>query len=172
MPPLHLIPSVFSCTFEVNCLHKIATMNRLLIVCVVLIMTACSGGDASDNKSNSTGAQAGPDGMKPIELNDGKRWKADEEMIHRVADMQEMLEVQRAAEKIDQAAVARDLDRHISKFIESCTMTGQGHEELHKWLEAYMRLIVDLSNTDSEAKKKEIMGEMIEMLKIFGEYFE
>lgn len=161
-------------------------MTRAIICCAIFLVTACSAGDASENSSDKTSKLTETEStapatastntahkdMMPIQLNDGKPWKADEEMIQRVAEMRKELEENISAEQIDQAALAQSLDHHTGKFVESCTMKGQGHEELHKWLEPYMGLIKELHNAESNDEAKEIMDEMQAMLKAFGEYFE
>lgn len=161
-------------------------MNRLLMGCSLILMTACSGGEAEKTSSANQGQQAKSENasqttspsntsrgvMKRLELNDGKPWKADEEMIERVAAMEGVLAENGAVEKIDQVSLAEALDHHTGKLIASCTMKGQGHEELHKWLEPYMALIKDLHNAKSDDEAKEIAGELQTMLNVFGEYFE
>jgi uncharacterized lipoprotein NlpE involved in copper resistance len=65
-----------------------------------------------------------------IELNNGQKWKVNAEMIPYVQDAEKALN---DYDIENYAALATQLTEENQSLINSCTMDGKSHEELHKW---------------------------------------
>ena len=66
-------------------------------------------------------------------------------------------------------ALSESLMEDINQLTANCTMTGQAHDELHKWLLPYIDLVDELEKTkDKESQHDRIVSSF----KTFNEYFE
>ena len=64
-----------------------------------------------------------------------------------------------------------DLKNQNNSLIKSCTMKGESHDELHKWLHPHMGLIKELSNADDLKEAETKVAEIKESFKIYKNYF-
>jgi hypothetical protein len=69
-------------------------------------------------------------------------------------------------------ALSADLEHHTKSVISSCTMSGQAHDELHKWLLPFIDLRKKLNGITEVAEGEAIADELITELAIFNTYFE
>ncbi len=61
---------------------------------------------------------------------------------------------------------------NLSHLTASCTMTGQSHDELHKWLLPFFDLNSDLSKTENTNDGSKIVEDLQYELFVFNLYFE
>src|SRR5690554_5471571 len=76
-----------------------------------------------------------------IELDNGAKWKVNEEMIPFVHNAEAILGQYKGG---DYKKLAEQLANENKKLINSCTMKGKSHDELHKWLHPHLELVKDL----------------------------
>jgi len=107
-----------------------------------------------------------------IELNNGEKWKADPEMIDHVEVMQIVLNDLSPEGLGDYYAAAEVLDAELAELIKSCTMKGQGHDELHKWLLPVMQKVEALGKTEDPKMAEVLVEELEQAMGEFHEYFE
>jgi hypothetical protein len=71
----------------------------------------------------------------------------------------------------DYKVLAKNIDKNIDLLVSSCTMKGQSHDELHKWLVPF----IDLSKEFSESKTEQEFAANLEKIKVsfvtFNTYF-
>jgi len=85
-----------------------------------------------------------------ISLNDGEKWKVNEEMLPHINKSEAIFN---SFEGDDYEKLSKDMMTHTNKLIQSCTMDGKSHDELHKWLHPHLELIKALGNKEEGAEK-------------------
>jgi len=68
--------------------------------------------------------------------------------------------------------LSTDLARHTKLVISSCTMKGQAHDELHKWLLPFIDLRKELNGITEISEGQDIVNRLNEELVVFDTYFE
>lgn len=110
------------------------------------------------------------DENEAIVLNEGQKWKVDADMLAIIRSMES--EINNYTDTIDFEQLSLLLSQGVDSLTTNCTMTGQAHDELHKWLLPY----IDLVNETKKASKKEEQTEVMEKLRTsfgtFNMYFE
>lgn len=85
-----------------------------------------------------------------IELNNGEKWKVNEEMKPFVSKGEELVNTYIQTNGTDYKLLAEEIKSENSKLIKSCTMKGKSHDELHKWLLPHLEIVKTLeAETDS-----------------------
>lgn len=109
---------------------------------------------------------------KELGLNDGQKWKINPEMMVHLDDMKSQVSTFDAASKKDYAALGESLSANINLLTSSCTMTGESHDELHKWLHPYIELVGELSEAKDDASAKVVFGKIQKSIATFNQFFE
>ena len=105
---------------------------------------------------------------KTIQLNDGKKWKVDDEMMVHIRNMEKEV-VSLDKEKPENYKVAAgNLKKNLDLLTSNCTMNGQAHDELHIWLLPFIELVEDFSKD----KSNENLAKIQESFTTFNQYFE
>lgn len=107
-----------------------------------------------------------------LELNNGERWIVNEEMKPPVLKGEEVVKEYILREKDDYKALATDLKDFNNAVIESCTMEGKSHEELHKWLHPHIELVLSLEIADDQDKAQELISELNKSYETYHQYFQ
>lgn len=141
-------------------------MKRIFLVVIVAftILSGCHPGSVNDKDSVTS------DNVYNIELINNEKWLVVEEMMTHIKNMNK--EVYDFNPQDSYSDLASSLKDHIALLTSNCTMTGQGHDELHKWLLPYIDLVDDLSNASSEADKEYCYLEIKKSFEEFNKYFE
>ena len=107
-----------------------------------------------------------------IELNDGEKWLINQEMQPFLDKEQNLISeyIQNASD--DYLTLAEQLEVENNNLIKSCTMKGQSHDELHKWLHPHMELIAQLKSAGDEHEAEELISKLQSSFSIFNEYFQ
>lgn len=111
------------------------------------------------------------DAEGPIELNDGEKWKVNEEMKPHVAAAEEEINRFVAEGDTDFDVLAEKLKGYNNELIESCTMEGKSHDELHKWLHPHLELVKEMAESGQE-HGEEIVEKVKESFHTYHEHFE
>lgn len=106
-----------------------------------------------------------------IELDNGKKWKTNVEMHPFILEQEQLLD-EFESDKDDYKKLATDLKASNDKLIKSCTMKGKSHDVLHVWLTDHMKLMDDLSKTESPKEAERIVGHLEDSMENFHIYFE
>ncbi|MGB1103389.1 MAG: hypothetical protein ACPG21_07160 [Crocinitomicaceae bacterium] len=107
-----------------------------------------------------------------IELIDSRRWKVNGEMMVHIRNLEADMDTFSAAEEKDYAAIAKTLKSHIGSLTKSCTMKGQAHDELHKWLLPFIDLVNALKNAEADADHASMYVAIEDSMDEFNMYFE
>ena len=85
---------------------------------------------------------------EPLQLNDGQKWKVDDNMMAHIIAMEKDIASLDKPEDFDK--LSENLNKNLGLLTSNCTMKGQAHDELHKWLLPYIDL-VEAFSTDKSA---------------------
>ncbi|WP_103072145.1 hypothetical protein [Aquimarina sediminis] len=107
-----------------------------------------------------------------LKLNNGKKWKVNEEMKPHIDKGSEILSTYLAKNNNTHQALAGELKQLNNDLIKSCTMKGESHDELHKWLHPHMKLIQKLSNIDDSKQANAVVLEIEQSFKTYHTFFE
>lgn len=103
-----------------------------------------------------------------IQLNNGEKWKVDENMMVYIHNMENEVVLFDTQKSKDYKTLANHLKKNIDLLTSNCTMKGQAHDELHKWLLPFIDLVDAFSKDNSTEHLIKIQQEF----KIFNTYFQ
>lgn len=106
-----------------------------------------------------------------IELNNGERWLVNDEMKPFVTTGEDLVEAYLQDNKTDYKALAERLKEQNIQLIESCTMDGKSHDELHKWLHPHLELVKELEQEGNTEKANGIVSQLQHSYKDYHTYF-
>ena len=141
------------------------------ILTITFILASCS----AESTKNTTIEQSPQETVQTphdIELINGKKWKVDEGMMITIKLIANEVQSFNGQTVEEYKEYAISLSNLISELTSNCTMKGQGHDELHKWLVPFIHLTKDLKKVESIADLSKIDGELKSEIVIFGNYFE
>ncbi|EOQ95826.1 hypothetical protein LEP1GSC195_2934 [Leptospira wolbachii serovar Codice str. CDC] len=111
-------------------------------------------------------------GSKLPELNNGKVWVADKSTRLGFQKMDEQFHHANSLESLeDYHKQADQILSIINEIQSSCTMSGQGHEELHNYINLLLEEVRIMKGNDIDLAKK-AKSELIEKISKHSLYFE
>jgi hypothetical protein len=106
-----------------------------------------------------------------IELVNNEKWKVNEEMMVHITAIVSDVESFTGDQPEDYIALGKKLDAHIDLLISNCNMTGQAHEELHKWLLPFIDINNELIEKKTSHSQSQTFTSIEKSLKEFKLYF-
>jgi hypothetical protein len=122
--------------------------------------------------SCSHSQQGSEQGGEQIVLVNGQRWKVNEEMKPHVEQGMAILNNFLSKEVGSHKQLADDLKEQNNNLIRSCTMDGQSHDELHKWLLPHMELVKELSEAESEQEVTDVLNRLKASYDVYTAHFD
>ncbi len=107
-----------------------------------------------------------------IVLIDGVKWKVNPEMAVHVTNMESRISTFSGASQDEFIALADFLQTEIGNVTSKCTMKGQSHDELHKWLLPYIENVKALSKTTTVEEGKTEVAKLKTSLETYNIYFQ
>ncbi|MBL7825900.1 MAG: hypothetical protein JNJ57_04660 [Saprospiraceae bacterium] len=107
-----------------------------------------------------------------LKLNNGEKWTVNAEMKPHIEKGNQLLDDFLAQNGTDYKKLAADLKAQNDQLIKSCTMKGESHEELHKWLHPHIELISKLEDAADENFAKSIITQLEQSFKIYQSHFQ
>lgn len=107
-----------------------------------------------------------------VELNNGEKWLVNEEMKPFVLKGEELVRTYIQDNQTDFKALAEQLKDQNTQLIQSCTMTGKSHDELHKWLHPHLEIVKTLENETDAIKANEVVAQLQHSYKEYHKYFQ
>lgn len=143
---------------------------------VGILATGCNQRHADEHDhshhADSEASDHHHDDGRPLELNDGEKWIADDHTLTVVEDMKSEVSGFDSAGEKDYRVLAESLTRKLNLLIAGCTMTGEAHDQLHKWLVPLMENVKQLTVAETEADASQQVNDIDNALDVFGHYFE
>lgn len=151
------------------------TKKILIILAFSFLFFACD--EHSEHKQNQKEEVKQEEhqhdqGGEELQLNEGKKWAANSEMMIFVRKMEGSVSAFENSEEKDFKALGTDLQENVRALVSSCTMTGASHDELHKWLMPYMGLVKELNNAENDTQAEKTLHKIQHSFKEFNQYFE
>ncbi len=112
------------------------------------------------------------DEMKSIELNNGVKWKVDDSMIIHIRNMEGDVNAFEVKSTNDYVGLAEKIKSNIELLASNCTMKGQSHDELHKWLLPFIELSDEFSDSKKEQESAAVYQKIKTSFILFNTYFE
>lgn len=112
-----------------------------------------------------------PDSLT-LRLNNGDKWLVNEEMKPFVVEAEAALGDFKATDTSDYKSLASKLDELNMGLIKSCTMKGESHDELHKWLAPHMEAITALGEANSSDEAKLLVDRLKESFVTYHQHFQ
>ncbi len=113
-----------------------------------------------------------PKASEIIELNNGKKWAVNKEMKPFIAKGEALVNDYLKKNLSDYHILAKEIKEQNDILIESCTMDGKSHEELHKWLHPHLELVENLEKETDANKAKDIILKLEKSYKEYSRYFQ
>src|SRR5690554_5561666 len=107
-----------------------------------------------------------------LELNDGERWVVNEEMKPFVAKGSELVSSYIQDGETDFKGLADLVREENLQLVQSCTMTGKSHDELHKWLHPHMALVEELSQATNQVEADGLVRQLEVSYDDYHQYFQ
>lgn len=104
-----------------------------------------------------------------IMLNDGEKWKVVENMSGYIRNMEKAVN---EFEGEDYPALAKTIDENIRELTSNCTMEGQAHDELHKWLLPFIALSEEFDVATEKEDQERIYKAFQQQFVEYNTYFE
>lgn len=142
-------------------------------ISTLLFLFAIDSSTAISFTSTEVSGQNSPDqNPERIELNAGSKWQVDSNMLIHIRSMESDVADFHKSGKKDYAILSGKLLADINLLTSNCTMKGQAHDELHKWLLPYIDLVGAFSKagTNEEAQKR--FHEIQRSFETFNRYFQ
>lgn len=139
----------------------------LLVTAALLMGCGGQGHDHADPAATppDSAATAAHEEPPAVTLHNGQRWKANPETTSGIANMAGILGDYDPATG-DPKALKAALEEEFGLIFERCTMTGEAHEQLHRYLLPIHHQLRDFAGT--EAQRAALAGH----LDAYGTYFE
>ncbi|MBL7922637.1 MAG: hypothetical protein JNL88_00415 [Bacteroidia bacterium] len=106
-----------------------------------------------------------------IRLNKGEKWKVDEPMMVHIRNMENSANTFRGSSLSEYRTLGESLQGGIDQLTSNCTMEGQAHDELHKWLLPFIDLVDVFINSKTEQEAGAGLEEIKKSFAEFNQYF-
>lgn len=113
----------------------------------------------------------GQDLSDAIRLNNNQKWMVNNEMKPFVMKGEELVNTYINKKQTDYKTLAKELKMQNDQLIKSCTMEGESHDELHKWLHPHLELTKKLEEEKDPAKAEATVLELQKSYQQYHEYF-
>lgn len=125
--------------------------------------------ETTEKKTVQNEEQTTKEESSKISLNNGEKWKVNEEMLPHIEKSEDDFN---DFEGDDYKQLSKDMMKHTNNLIQSCTMDGASHDELHKWLHPHLELLKSLSSVNKQEAEEEIIPAIEKSFNTFHKYFE
>jgi hypothetical protein len=151
------------------------------ILCVafsIAMLSACQNNsksinqDAADAQDTIVHHEEQVQQASPVSLNNGKKWIANSETTEGIKKMTALMtEFTHQPEANDYKSLKVQLETEFNLILQKCTMTGEAHEQLHKYLIPMAEMFKKLNSEDMEVCHK-AFDELKQHLTEYENYFQ
>ena len=82
-----------------------------------------------------------------IEVLNGEKWVVDKPMMDLIQNIKKNVNQFDGKTLEDYKSLSSKINNDLKTLTSSCTMTGQGHDELHKWLLPFLDISKEFTNS-------------------------
>jgi len=149
---------------------KITKINLCVVIASILVY-GCYNQTNSEVENTHKLEDNQPSGSEKIQLNQGEKWIINKDMKPFILEAENMLNDYINSNSSNFKTLAAQLKEKNSGLIKSCTMQGQSHDELHKWLLPHIELIKKLEQCDIADDAEYLIVEVKKSFEKFHKYF-
>jgi len=107
-----------------------------------------------------------------VVFNNGKKWKVVDHMMAHITRMNKDVNNFKGSSLKEYQNLSAKLIANINLLTANCTMTGQAHDELHKWLLPYIDLANDFTEVKTLDEAKSQFKKIEKSFELMNTYFE
>ncbi len=112
--------------------------TTIIILAGSILLFSCNNATKEQEKVKTETVSQEPehqhDENETIELNNGEKWKVDENMITHIRNMENDVSNFKGTTLTEYKTLSENLQKNVDLLTSNCTMKGKAHDELHKWL--------------------------------------
>lgn len=136
-------------------------MNKIVTFFIMSLLLISCKNNGSSNEQN-----------EKLQLNNGQKWKVDEKMLVYIRNMEsDILNFSNTDQK-DFNILSEKLQSNIDLLTSNCTMKGDAHDALHKWLLPYIEIVNTLSETKNATEASTQFENIQTSFSTFNQYFQ
>ncbi len=140
----------------------------LIVPGLVLGPMACS----TPNRSSVEAGHSAKAKYAGLELNEGKKWVVAKPMMLHIRNLEKAVQDFEKTPGAEHAKVATDIQENLGRLVTNCTMEGQAHDAVHKWLMPLLGMSAEYSKATDPVVQQAKLEEIKESLQVFHMYFE
>ena len=129
---------------------KMKRYSYALVVGMVLVLTSCGNSTENEISNSDPIHEEHNHDDESIELDNGEKWKVVDEMMGHIRNMESDVIAFESQDEKDYQSLAVKLEDNIDLLTSNCTMKGQAHDELHKWLLPYIDMVSELTDAKND----------------------
>jgi hypothetical protein len=143
-----------------------------LVVISVLTLKSCTNNIDESINNEQLDQVDHEESPESIELNNGEKWKVNEEMVPYIIDAEQILKDYIDSQSTNFLQLAEQLKDKNKGLIQSCTMTGKSHDELHKWLHPHILLINKLGKSENIEEASIVISDLENSFETYHNFFQ
>lgn len=147
------------------------TLNYILIAGITLFVFSCGNTEEHVEPNSNISHEEHDHNSESIQFDNGEKWKVVDEMMGHIRNMEDDVKQFDTQSERDYGSLALKLQDNIKLLTSNCTMEGQAHDELHKWLLPYMDMVDELSEVVSNEKEIQAYSKIQSSFITFNTYF-
>jgi len=106
-----------------------------------------------------------------LEKNDGRKWKISKGMEKPLKKIKKLIKSFEGTELVDYQLLGDAIGKQTNKVVSNCKMSGQAHDEFHKWLLPFLDLKESLVMASSPEAGAAILEHIKNELDVLNDYF-
>lgn len=150
-------------------------MKKIIVLALSsLFLWSCNSNSESTESTqevSTTEEHHHDESSEAIQLNSGEKWVINAEMKPFILKGEELVNTYIQNKQTDYKELAKQLKAQNSNLIESCTMDGKSHDELHKWLHPHLELVDKLEKDADVTASAETVAQIQSSYTVFHQYF-
>lgn len=158
--------------------------TKIQLIALTFVLFSCGGENQTESNQNNdtltanteTNVHEHDEDHDEIQLDNGKKWSVEKKMLSFIRNMENEIVSFDASNNTTKLEDYHSLSNVISEQLDSltsnCTMTGQAHDELHKWLLPFIDLSNEYANVETIDSAQILHTSLKNSMAEFNEYFE
>ena len=148
--------------------------NYLIAFAVISIITLKSCNNNYNESINNEQLEQveHEESSESIELNNGEKWKVNEEMVPYIIEAEQILKDYIDSQSTNFLQLAEQLKDKNKGLIQSCSMKGKSHDELHKWLHPHILLINKFGKSENIEEASIVVADLKNSFETYHNFFQ
>jgi len=149
----------------------IRVINSLIILTLLSVSCSSNSNETIKDESVHSDESVHEHSSEQLQLNKGEKWVVVPKMMGYIRDMENEIDAFSNTEIKDYEQLSNNLLISIDSLTSNCTMQGEAHDELHKWLVPYIESVNQLSEIDKDNDKVEKIDALQNSYLTFNKFF-